>query len=134
MYTSGQSDADKRMLCNPDKVSWEEIEDYAKKNANRQYLDVYGLSKALLACYTGYFAQQHPKILSSCVTPGFIDTQMTAGYGASKSPEQGTLAIKHCLFDELSGNGWYYGSDGVRSPYHFMRNPGEMAYDGNAPF
>mmetsp|Transcript_12089 Transcript_12089/g.18370 ORF Transcript_12089/g.18370 Transcript_12089/m.18370 type:complete len:280 (+) Transcript_12089:29-868(+) len=133
-YTSQQSDTDKKMLCNPDKVSWEEIEQYAANNVSRRYVDVYGLSKALLACYTGYFANQHPSILSSCVTPGFINTQMTAGYGASKSPDQGTLAIKHCLLDELSGNGWYYGSDGVRSPYHFMRNPGETAYDGNSPF
>ena len=101
---------------------------------NTQNIDVYGLSKALVACYTGYFANQHPNILSSCVTPGFINTQMTAGYGASKSPDQGILSIMHCLLEELGGNGWYYGSDAVRSPYHFMRNPGEMAYDGNAPF
>ena len=30
-------------------------------------------------------------------------------------------------------SGWYYGSDGVRSPLHFMRNPGEPAYDGVVP-
>ena len=101
---------------------------------NTQNINVYGLSKALVACYTGYFANQHPNILSSCVSPGFINTQMTAGYGASKSPDQGILSIMHCLLEELGGNGWYYGSDAVRSPYHFMRNPGEMAYDGNAPF
>ena len=46
---------------------------------------------------------------------------------------QGTVAIKKLLFDELQGNGWYYGSDGVRSPLHFMRNPGEPAYDGVVP-
>ena len=27
----------------------------------------------------------------------------------------------------------YYGSDGMRSPYHFMRNPGEPVYDGVPP-
>lgn len=135
MYTQGCSDGDKKLLCNPDKISsWEAIEKHANENVNGQYVDVYGLSKALLACYTGYFANQHPNILSSCVTPGFIDTQMTRGYGASKTPDQGTLAIKHCLLDELEGNGWYYGSDGLRSPYHFMRSPGEPVYDGNSPF
>ena len=38
-----------------------------------------------------------------------------------------------CLFDELPGNGFYYGSDGLRSPLHFMREPGEPEYDGKAP-
>lgn len=53
---------------------------------------------------------------------------------AAKTPEEGTVAIKHCLFTagpECSG--WYFGSDAVRSPLHFMRNPGEPAYDGT-PF
>lgn len=133
-YTSRCSDADKKLLCNPDKVTWEEIEKHANENVNKQNVNVYGLSKALLACYTGWFARAHPNILTSCVTPGFIDTQMTRGYGASKTPEQGTLAIKHCLFNDLEGNGWYYGSDGIRSPYHYMRNPGEPAYDGKVVF
>ena len=49
-------------------------------------------------------------------------------------PEEGTLAIKKCLFDmPQEESGWYYGSDGVRSPLHFMRNPGEPAYDGVVP-
>ena len=124
---------DKEMLCHPEKITWEDIEKHANENVNGP-VDVYGLSKALLACYTGYFANQHPNILSSCVTPGFIDTQMTRGYGARKTPDDGTLAIKHCLLDELEGNGWYYGSDGIRSPYHYMRNPGEPAYDGKVVF
>ena len=38
------------------------------------------------------------------------------------------------LFGDLEGNGFYYGSDAVRSPYHFMRNPGEPEYDGVNPF
>ena len=29
-----------------------------------------------------------------------------------------------------NGNGWYYGSDGLRSPLHYMRNPGEPPWDG----
>ena len=134
MYVGGCAVQDKKLLCSPDSdaVTWEFIEQHAKDNVNRA--DVYGLSKALLACYTGLFAREHPRILTSCVSPGFIDTQMTAGWGASKSPDQGTLAIKRCLLEELPGNGWYYGSDGLRSPYHFMRNPGEPAYNGVNPF
>jgi len=93
----------------------------------------YGLSKALLSSYTMLLAKEHPEWKSSCCSPGFISTKLTRGWGDGKSPEDGTLAIKHCLFDELEGNGWYYGSDGVRSPYHFMRNPGEPVYDGSPP-
>jgi len=66
----------------------------------------------------------------NAISPGFVDTALTAGYGASLTPEQGTVAIRHCLFKELEGNGWYYGSDAVRSPLHFMRNPGEPAFAG----
>ena len=90
----------------------------------------YGLSKAMLALYTMLFAEEMPNILSSCVSPGWIATKLVAGSGATKKPEEGTLSIRHCLFESLSGSGWYYGSDCVRSPLHFMRNPGEPAYDG----
>mmetsp|Transcript_7211 Transcript_7211/g.12941 ORF Transcript_7211/g.12941 Transcript_7211/m.12941 type:complete len:277 (-) Transcript_7211:123-953(-) len=131
-HVSGCSLEDKKVLCSPDTVTWEYIEKHAKENLHGS--NAYGLSKSLLACYTGLFAREHPNILTSCVTPGFIQTQMTDGYGASKTPEEGTLPIKHCLFEELAGNGLYYGSDAVRSPYHFMRSPGEPAYDGVNPF
>jgi carbonyl reductase 1 len=131
-YVSGCSIEEKKALCSPDTITWEFIEQHAKAKLNSS--GAYGLSKSLLACYTGVFAREHPNILTSCVSPGFIDTQMTAGWGASKTPEQGLLPITHCLFEDLAGSGWYYGSDAVRSPYHFMRNPGEPAYDGINPF
>jgi len=133
MYVRGCNAEDQKMLSNPDTLTLGEIEEYAKRNINGP-VDPYGLSKACLACYTGYFARQYPNILSSCVSPGFIDTQMTSGYGASKTPEQGTVSIKHCLLEPLKGNGFYYGSDAIRSPYHFLRNPGEPEYDGKYPF
>uniref|UniRef100_A0A7S3PUV6 Protochlorophyllide reductase n=1 Tax=Chaetoceros debilis TaxID=122233 RepID=A0A7S3PUV6_9STRA len=132
MYTGGCSAEDKRYLCSPQDCTWDWIQNHAETRNNGS--DSYGLSKSLVACYTGVLAREHPNILSSCVTPGFIDTQMTAGWGASKSPDQGTLPMKHCLFEDLEGNGWYYGSDAKRSPYHFMRSPGEPVYDGVNPF
>ncbi len=135
MYTGGQSVDDKKILCSPDSdectLAW--IDAHASQRNNGMN-DSYGLSKALVACYTGFLARTYPNILSSCVTPGFIDTQMTSGWGASKTPEQGTVPILHTLFDTLEGNGYYYGSDAKRSPYHFMRNPGEPVYDGVNPF
>lgn len=132
MYVGSCTAEDKKMLCSPETTTWEIIEKHAREKLNSS--DAYGLSKALVACYTGVLAREHPNLTFSCVTPGFINTQMTAGWGASKSPEQGTLAIKHALFEKLEGNGYYYGSDAIRSQYHFMRSPGEPAYDGVNPF
>ncbi|CAE8625437.1 unnamed protein product [Polarella glacialis] len=129
-----------RMLMKGD-ATWDELVEYVKAKMPTISLDdhgvypaIYGLSKACLAAYTQFLAKTHPGILSSCMSPGFIDTAMTKGYGGSKPPEEGTPAIRKCLFDKLEGNGWYYGSDGMRSPYHFMRNPGMDVYDGVMPF
>eukprot|EP00933_Yihiella_yeosuensis_P007858 TRINITY_DN11304_c0_g1_i7.p1 TRINITY_DN11304_c0_g1~~TRINITY_DN11304_c0_g1_i7.p1 ORF type:complete len:279 (-),score=75.28 TRINITY_DN11304_c0_g1_i7:370-1206(-) len=137
MYVKKLGETDEaRMLMKGD-ATWEELVEYVKKKVAAGTLDgmgVYGLSKACLAAYTQQLAKTHPNITSSCMSPGFIDTNMTKGWGASKSPAEGTPAIKKCLFEKLDGNGWYYGSDGLRSPYHFMRNPGEPIYDGVMPF
>jgi NAD(P)-dependent dehydrogenase (short-subunit alcohol dehydrogenase family) len=125
-----------RLCTEPE--SWSQIESWlsdaqigveSPANSNGGY----GISKAFLASYTMLLAKENPRLLISCCTPGFIDTKLTAGFGASKPPEEGTLSIRQCLFGDLEGNGYYYGSDGVRSPYHFMRSPGELAYDGVPP-
>lgn len=91
----------------------------------------YGLSKAGLTAYSMLLAKQHPNLLVSSCSPGFINTKMTAGWGAALEPKDGTRSLKHCLLNDLGGNGWYFGSDGVRSPLHYMRSPGEPAYDGS---
>ena len=45
------------------------------------------------------------------------------------------MAIKHCLFTAgAECTGFYFGSDALRSPLHFMRNPGDPAWDGTMPF
>ncbi|CAE8635547.1 unnamed protein product [Polarella glacialis] len=131
----GETD-EARMLMRGD-ATWDELVEYVKTKMATKSLDdhgVYGLSKACVAAYTQFLAKTHPGILSSCMSPGFIDTAMTKGYGANKTPEEGTPSIRKCLFEKLEGNGWYYGSDGMRSPYHFMRNPGMDVYDGIMPF
>ena len=130
------SDAQPNLCKTPE--SWQAIESLlVKSHDGRTGLGseadtngAYGLSKAMVALYTQLCANEHPTVLSSCVSPGWIATKLVAGSGATKLPEEGTLSIRHCLFQPLDGNGWYYGSDAVRSPLHFMRNPGEPAYDG----
>ena len=80
--------------------------------------------------YTAFLASTFPYLKINAVSPGFIDTALTKGYGATLKPEQGTVSIRHCLFNDLNGNGWYYGSDAKRSPLHYMRNPGEPEFKG----
>ena len=70
----------------------------------------YGPSKAGVTLYTMLLAAEQPSLVVTCVTPGFIDTKLTAGLGASKTPAEGTAAIKHCLFAPADGvalaSGW----------------------------
>lgn len=95
----------------------------------------YGLSKAALSAWGMWLAQNRKELKVFTVSPGFIDTAIVKGWGASKTPEEGTVALRRCLFEQVEKlvNGGYYGSDGVRSPLHFMRNPGEEEYDGKEP-
>jgi carbonyl reductase 1 len=94
----------------------------------------YAGSKALLACYTMSLARQHPNLSTAILTPGYINTSMTKGGGATKLPRDGTVSLRKCLFDDLHHmSGYFWGSDGLRSPLHYLRNPGEPEYDGEAP-
>ena len=134
-YVAGCPPEAQAALCETP-ASWEAIEAHLRPSADgRTGLGSaadrnggYGLSKAMVSLYTMLCAREHPEVLTSCVSPGWIATAMTAGSRATKKPEEGTVSIRHALFAELDGNGWYYGSDAVRSPLHFMRNPGEPAY------
>jgi len=132
MYVQQCAEEKKRLLCSPD-TTWEQIEALVAEETASPAFDArraYGLSKACLSAYTMVLARAYPELRSSCLSPGFIDTAIVRGFGAKKPPEEGTVSIRHCLFAELQGNGYYYGSDAVRSPLHFMRNPGEPAYEG----
>eukprot|EP00804_Cyclotella_cryptica_P031274 CCRYP_011077-RB/>CCRYP_011077-RB protein AED:0.05 eAED:0.05 QI:125/1/1/1/1/1/3/531/301 len=90
-------------------------------------------SKALLACYTMALAKEHPNLMISIITPGWIKTKMTVGTGANKEPHEGTVSLRKCLFEDLPSSGYFWGSDGKRSPLHFMRNLGDPEYDGVLP-
>lgn len=131
MWCSNASSEDKQAMTDSN-VTWEQIENLFARLREAGTLEefvAYGASKAAVAAYTAIVARNHPNIISSCVTPGFIATSITVGMGASKTPEEGTVSIRHCLFNNLAGNGWFYGSDGLRSPLDRGRNPGTPAYD-----
>lgn len=133
MYVAKQEPERQKLLCSPD-TTMEQILQIIQEGAATDSMKGYGVSKACVATYTMVLAKEHPNLKSSCISPGFIDTAIVKGFGATKPPEEGTVSIKHCLFEDLEGNGYYYGSDGVRSPYHVLRNPGEPAYTGELPW
>ncbi|KAL3911187.1 MAG: hypothetical protein SGILL_007381 [Bacillariaceae sp.] len=148
MYVKFQPDDRKKLLCSPD-ITLEQIEDLAKtgflpddaahENAWIASAGAYGLSKALTYCYTMYTAKalSDKNIISTCLSPGFIATNIVPDEhkGSAKPVEEGTVSIRHCLFETtMDNNGWFYGSDAKRSPPHYMRNPGEPEYDGKLPW
>ena len=110
-------------------MSNDEIEaEISKIEAMGEGFGSYQGSKALVTCYTMALAEKYPELMCSSASPGWILTNMTRGMGASKSPEEGTVSLRKCLFEDLPKSGWYWGSDGLRSPLHYMRNPGEPEY------
>jgi carbonyl reductase 1 len=94
--------------------------------------EAYGASKALLHSYTAIHAKLETDLLINAVTPGFIQTDLTAGFGATKPPSNGAVPPCWLMMDTEfvphQPQGRYYGSDCVRSPLHFYRGPGEDPY------
>ena len=104
----------------------------------------YGVSKAGLNAYTVELARKYPKLLINACTPGFIETDLTRPMAerAGRTPEEmgmkgteaGTVAAVYLMMEDLAvGSGRYYGSDGVWSPLHKYRSPGDPPYDGSYP-
>ena len=81
---------------------------------------------------TSYQNKDNKVYLHKVLSPGFIDTPMTKGYGAKLTPEQGCLSSLKCLFGQTVKSGYYYGSDGLRSPLTVSRDPGTPEYQGEA--
>jgi NAD(P)-dependent dehydrogenase (short-subunit alcohol dehydrogenase family) len=126
-YVRRCSAEEQTLLCHP-AVTWQALERYIQtKSGGRD--NPYGLSKALLNAYTILLARENPGIAINACSPGYIRTDLTGGMGGLP-PEAGTRAAMKLLFSELEGNGRYYGSDGLRSPLHLKRDPGEPEYKG----
>jgi len=102
----------------------------------------YNMSKAAENALTLVHARENPRLSVNAVTPGFIDTDLTApmrgGKPAAdfgmKQPDDGAVPVVHVLMsDEVAAQqaGRYYGSDCKRSPMGFYRSPGDPEYDGS---
>ena len=130
MWLRDKSDAIKNMFTNAD-TTWDELKSVVAKLAPTSSRGGYGISKAALNCLTLQQAKKWPNLTITALTPGFINTRMTKGYGAKLTPEQGTVSMIKCLFGKVTSS-HYYGSDGLRSPLTVTRDPGMPEYGGES--
>jgi len=131
IYLRDQSSEVKHFFTNP-ATTWENLVAAVeeKKTLGGGGMGAYGLSKAALNLLTIQQGLLYPHLVCSSISPGFIATQLTAGWGAKLTPEQGTVSIRKCLFSSDIISGYYYGSDGLRSPLTMTRDPGTPEYKG----
>ena len=133
MWVRDQDVVTKALYCNPD-ITWEQLDESVRANlasghGNMGMFADYGLSKAGLTALTMVQAKLYPNLKVVSLTPGFIATDMTKGFNAKLTPEQGCVSILKCLFENVT-SGYYYGSDGLRSPLTCTRDPGMPEYEG----
>merc|ERR1712168_930279 len=130
MWLRNQDDKTKKLFSSYD-TTMEELEAAIKENISSKNFSMggYGLSKAGLTALTLVHAKANPNLVITSLSPGFIATNMTAGYGAKLTPEQGCISSLKCLFGDVK-SGYYYGSDGLRSPMTCTRDPGTPEYQG----
>jgi len=133
-WVKQQGDDLQKKFSSPD-ITFQDLEESVKANVKDGndvgYLN-YGLSKAALCSLTMIQARENPNLMVVSLSPGFVATSMTAGVGSNKlTPEQGCLSSIKCLFGEVT-RGFYYGSDGLRSPLTVSRDPGTPEYQGES--
>jgi len=130
MWLRNQDDVTKHLFTNPN-IAFAALKAAVDQQvmAENFTMNGYGLSKAGLTALTLIQAKAHPNLKITSLSPGFIDTPMTAGFGAKLTPEQGCVSSIKCLFEPVT-SGFYYGSDGLRSPLTVCRDPGMPEYQG----
>jgi len=131
MWLKKQDAGLKAILSDPD-ITFEKLDKTIQAQVasdNVGFGNGYGMSKAALNGLTLIHAKAYPSLKVVSLSPGFIDTPMTKGFGAKLTPEQGCVSSLVCLFGDVT-SGYYYGSDGVRSPFTMTRDPGMPPYGG----
>lgn len=130
MWLRNESAEVKALFSSPD-TSWDDLDAAVRAAESGASMGGYGLSKAGLTCYTMIQAKIYPNLCCTSLSPGFIRTALTEGFGARLTPEQGTVSLIKCLFGDVV-SGYFYGSDGLRSPLTVTRDPGTPEYQGEA--
>ena len=134
-FVSSLGDPSLKAFFTSSDTSLEDLEEKLDEYSNAPDYEgvAYGLSKASLHVLTMQLQRAHPSLLINTCSPGYVLTDLTAGMGASKTPEQSNchVAPLHILFGDDVAQGWYYGSDAVRSPLDIYRGPGEPPYESD---
>ena len=60
-------------------------------------------------------AKLYPNLKVVSLSPGFIDTPMTAGFGARLTPEQGCVSSIKCLFEPVTSGYYYVSAQGLET-------------------
>lgn len=137
-YVRGLEGADKQLFTSRS-TTWEALDaELQRAAALTDYEGIaYGLSKAAVNQWTMTLAAAHPNLKINSCSPGYILTDLTAGMGATKRPEDSNchVAPLFLLFGDVpqpeANLGRYYGSDAVRSPIDVYRGPGDPPYVGD---
>ena len=134
-FVSSLGDPSLKAFFTSSDTSLEDLEEKLDEYSNAPDYEgvAYGLSKASLHVLTMQLQKQNPSLFINTCSPGYVLTDLTAGMGASKTPEQSNchVAPLHILFGDDVAQGWYYGSDAVRSPLDIYRGPGEPPYESD---
>lgn len=130
MWLRNGTPEQKKIFTSSD-TTWDELAAAVEAAGPNAGMGGYGLSKAGLTAYTIQQAKMYTNLVCTSLSPGFIVTKMTQGMGARLPPEQGTVSLMKCLFENVV-SGCYYGSDGLRSPLTVTRDPGTPEYKGEA--
>lgn len=129
MWLRNQND-DVKNLFTSKTSTFNELKNAVEQHLPSASMSGYGLSKAGLTAYTIQQSIEFPNLICTSLSPGFIQTKMTDGFGATLTPEEGTVSLIKCLFSNDVVSGYYYGSDGLRSPLTCTRDPGTPEYGG----
>ena len=107
-FVSGLGDPSLKAFFTSSETSLEDLEKKLDEySAAPDYEGVaYGLSKASLHVLTMQLQKAHPALHINTCSPGYVLTDLTAGMGASKTPEQSNchVAPLHILFGDDVGD------------------------------
>lgn len=154
MFVQKCTEVRKAEFTNPE-ITWDELDSIIREYVKIEELggaaalesegygtgEAYPFSKACLHALTQITARENPNLRINCCSPGFINTDLVkdmarkqgrdpADMGA-KEPAAGAIAPVYLMMGDVEGQGWYYGSDGIRSPLDRYRAPGEPAFTGS---
>jgi len=145
-YLIGRPLEEQQLLTSPD-LTFAQLEEYVQNGADSSAvpeallavpgMTMYLFSKAVMHAYTAIFAREHPQLGVLAVCPGFVDTAINKGMGATATPAEGAAPLRRMLFEKTIGQGWFYEADckraGPHGPIRFPNFDEVPEYDGALP-